>query len=230
MGAKTNLSALDGSGDFTGYLASPETASAKGIVVVQEIFGVNAGIRAMADDWAAKGFVALAPDLFWRIQPGIELDADDAEQMQQAFTLMQRFDRDKAIADIEAAIKTLRAHGCSKVGVVGFCLGGLLAYLAATRTDSDASVGFYGVGIDEKLGEAGAIGKPLLLHIATRDHFVGAEQQAAVHAGLDGNRHATLYDYDADHAFARYSGKARVPELAELAQRRTEAFFGEHLA
>lgn len=228
MGERIDIAALDGSGSFGGYFAGAGTASA-GIVVIQEIFGINAGIRAMADDWAAQGYAALAPDLFWRLQPGIELDADVPAEFQTALGLYQKLDVDKAVADIEAAIRALKAHGCARVGVVGYCLGGLLAYLAATRTDSAASVGYYGVGIDGKLGEAHAIAQPLLLHIATQDGFVPPMAQVAVKLGLSENAHVTIHEYAADHAFARHSGSARVPELAEQADARTAAFFAEHL-
>jgi len=232
MATRIDLAALDGSGNFGGYLTTPgETgaAAAAGIVVIQEIFGVNAGIRAIADGWATQGYTALAPDLFWRLQPDVELDADVPAEAAQAFALYHRFDIDKAVADIEVAIKALRAHGCSTIGVVGYCLGGLLAYLSATRTDSDASVSYYGGGIDARLNEAAAIGKPLLMHLAGRDHFVTDAARAAIGAGLTPNRHVTLYTYDADHAFARYSGSARVPAMAEQADARTQSFFSEHL-
>lgn len=233
MATRIDLTALDGSGSFTGYLAAPvadnSLAGHAGIVVIQEIFGVNAGIRAIADGWAAQGYTALAPDLFWRLQPGVELDADVPAQAEQAFALYKRFELEKAVADIEVAIKTLRAHGCTKVGVVGYCLGGLLAYLSATRTDSDASVSYYGVGIDGRLGEAAAIGKPLLMQIAGRDHFVSEATRAEIVTALTPNRHVTLHTYDADHAFARHRGSARVPALAEKADARTQAFFAEHL-
>lgn len=230
MGTTIKLEARDGSGVFTAYNAGPETTATSGIVVVQEIFGINHGIRAMVDGWAAQGFAAIAPDLFWRLEPGIELDADKPEEFKQALDLMGRFDADAAILDIESAIKALRAQGCTKVGVVGYCLGGFLAYLSATRTDSDATVGYYGVNIDAKLGEAAAIGKPLMLHIATRDGFVPPDKAAKVREGLADNRHVTIHDYDADHAFARNEGSARVPALAEQADARTLAFFREHLA
>ena len=231
MAATIHIAARDGHGDFTGYFATPaDGAHIAGIVVVQEIFGINADVRALADGWAAQGYAALAPDLFWRLEPGVELDAEIPEQRDKAFGLYGRFDVDAAVADIEASITALRAHGCTRVGVVGQCLGGLLAYLAATRTDSDASVGYYGIGIDARLGEASAIARPLLLHIATRDGFVTPEAQATVHAGLADNARVTLFDYDADHAFARASGSARVPALALQADERTAAFFREHLA
>ncbi len=233
MATQIDLTALDGAGSFTGYLATPgadaSSATQAGIVVIQEIFGVNAGIRAVADSWAAQGYTALAPDLFWRLQPGVELDADVPAEAERAFALYKQFNVDNAVADIEAAIKALRAHGCSTVGVVGYCLGGLLAYLSATRTDSDASVSYYGAGIDARLGEAAAIGKPLLMHIAGRDHFVTEAARAAITAGLTPNRHVTLHTYDADHAFARHSGSARAPLPAAQADARTQAFFAEHL-
>jgi carboxymethylenebutenolidase len=184
----------------------------------------------MVDSWGAKGYHCIAPDLFWRTQRGVELDADVPEQMQQGFGFYQSFDVDKGVADIEAAIRALRQAGCAKVGVVGYCLGGFLAYLCATRTDSDATVGYYGVGIDGKLSEAHAIARPLMLHIATRDGFVPPEAQAKVHAELDNHWRATLHDYDADHAFARASGSSRVEALAQQADDRTVAFFARHLA
>ena len=115
--------------------------------------------------------------------------------------------------------------GCAKVGVVGYCLGGRLAFLCATRTDSDATVGYYGVGLDNLLGERQNISKPLLLHIATRDKFSPPEAQAKVRAALKDNPLVTIYEYDADHAFARGSGSARVPALAQQADARTQSVF-----
>ncbi|WP_419816292.1 dienelactone hydrolase family protein [Glacieibacterium sp.] len=227
--ATIRIPARDGSGTFSGYLAETAGADA-GIVVVQEILGVNPGIRAMVHDWAGLGYTAVAPDLFWRLQPDVNLDADDPEQFKQALELMYRFSLDQGVADIEAAIQALRAKGCRKVGVVGFCFGGLLAYLAATRTDSDATVSYYGVNIDKFLHEQHAIGKPLLLQVALRDHFVTAEARQTIDDGLAGNSHVTIHGYDADHAFARAVGNSRVPELAEQADARTQAFFKEHLA
>ncbi len=232
MGERFEVQARDGSGSFGGYLAKPASGKGPGIVVVQEIFGVNAGIRSMCDDWAAQGYVAYAPDLFWRIEPGIDITDKSEAEWQKAFDLYNKFDVDKGIEDIEASIRALRAlPECSgKVGVVGFCLGGLLAYLSATRTDSDATVGYYGVGIQDKLGESHAIAKPLMLHIATQDKFVPPEAQAKIHETLGANRHVTLHDYDADHAFARVDGTSRVEECAQAANARTAEFFRQHLA
>ncbi len=228
MAETLEIAALDGVGTFNAYCAGPTDARA-GIIVIQEIFGINPGIRSRVDGWAATGLRAAAPDLFWRQQPGIELDPDVPDEMQQAFGLYQGFDVDKGVADLEASIRALRRAGCERVGVVGYCLGGFLAYLCATRTDSDASVGYYGVGIDGKLGEAHAIARPLLLHVASQDHFVPPEAQAKVHAELDSHPRVTLHDYPADHAFARAVGSSRVEALASQADARTAAFFKEHL-
>lgn len=226
------IAARDGSGEFQAYVAEPEGTPRAAIVVIQEIFGVNPGIRRKCDDWAAKGYLALAPDLFWRIEPGVQLDPDVPSEFQTALGLMGKFDQTLGVADIEATIQAARAQmGGGKVGVVGYCLGGRLAFMAAARTDSDASVGYYGVGIDGLLGEAHAIAKPVLLHIAGADHFVLPDAQAAMHAGLDAHPKVTLFDYPGeDHGFATESGKRRSEAAAQLADSRTEAFFAEHLA
>src|ERR1043166_283442 len=192
-------------GQFGGYLASPSTGSGAGIVVIQEIFGVNKVMRDVADSFAARGYFALAPDLFWRLEPGVQLtDKSDAE-WKRAFALMQKFDPDKGVSDIQATIRHLRGlDGASgKVGAVGYCLGGLLAYLTAARTDADASVGYYGVNIHDKLGGAATIRKPLMLHIAEQDEYVPPPAQKQVKDGLKGNSLVTIHSYPAmNHAFA----------------------------
>lgn len=226
------IDALDESGSFSAYVARPEGTPRAAILVIQEIFGVNEGIRQKCEDFAREGYLALAPDLFWRLKPGIELDADVPEQFQQALELFGKFDQDKGVADIESTIQVARAElGGGKVGAVGFCLGGRLAYMAAARTDIDASVGYYAVGIDGLLGEKHAIAKPLLLHIPTADHFVLPEVQAKMHEGLDDHPKVTLYDYPGeDHGFAAELGKRRSEEAAQLADKRTADFFAAHLA
>lgn len=218
----------DGSDTFGAYAAGDPGDPA--IVVVQEIFGINRGIRAKCDALAADGYRAIAPDLFWRLERGVELDPDVPAEFDKAMGYLGRFDRDAAVADIEATIRFARAAGAARVGVVGYCLGGHLAYLAATRTDSDASVGYYGVMIDEKLGEAHAIARPLMLHFAEQDHFVPAEKRAAIHAALDPLPKVTLHDYPGvDHGFATQFGQRRDEAMARLADERTSAFFARHL-
>ncbi len=227
------IDASDGSGSFSAYVAEPDGTPRAAIVVIQEIFGVNPGIRKKCDDWAAKGYLAFAPDLFWRLQPELELDPDIPEQFQQALGWMNRFDQTKGIEDIESTIKAARAKlgGKGKVGAVGYCLGGRLAFMTATRTDSDATVGYYGVGIDNLLGEKHAIANPVLLHIAGADHFVTADVRARMHEGLDDHPKVTLFDYPGeDHGFAAEMGKRRSEAAAQLADERTAAFFAEHLS
>jgi carboxymethylenebutenolidase len=220
-------------GAFAGYLATPSSGKGPGVVVIQEIFGVNQVMRDIADDLASHGYFALAPDLFWRLEPGVQLtDKTDAE-WKRAFDLMGRFDVDSGVKDIQTTIDTLRARpGCSgKVGAVGYCLGGQLAYLAATRTNADASVGYYGVSIQDKLAEASNIKKPLILHIAAKDQFTPPEAQAKIQEGLGKNKLVTLHVYpEMDHAFARVGGAHYDKACADLANGRTSTFFRQHLA
>lgn len=232
MTATKTIAATSGEGQFNAYYADPEGKPSAAIIVIQEIFGVNAGIRRKCDTLAEAGYLAVAPDLFHKIAPGIELDPDVPNEMQQALDLMGQFDQDGGIRDIEATIKAIREeHGADfKVGVVGYCLGGRLAFMTAARTDVDASVGYYGVGIDGLLGEKNAIAKPVLLHIPEEDHFVDKDAQQRMHEGLDDHPKVTLYDYPGeDHGFATEFGQRRSDESAKLADERTMAFFAEHL-
>ena len=220
-------------GRFPSYCAEPDGTPKAAIIVIQEIFGVNEGIRRKCHHWASLGYLALAPDLFWRLQPDVQLDPDVPEQFQQALGLMGRFDQDTGIRDIEAAIRTARTRlgAGGKVGCVGYCLGGRLAFMMSARTDVDASVGYYGVGIDNLLREKHAVAHPLMLHIPTKDHFVGPAVQRAMHEGLDDHPRVTLHDYEGlDHGFAAELGLRRDDQAARLADSRTEAFFAEHLA
>jgi carboxymethylenebutenolidase len=220
-------------GTMGGYLASPSAGRGPGIVVIQEIFGVNGFVRAVADGFAARGFFALAPDLFWRIEPNIQLtDKTDAE-WKRAFDLMGKFNIDNGVRDIQSAITQLREQpGCAgKVGTVGYCLGGLLAYLSAARTDSDASVGYYGVNVEKMTGEAKNIRHPLLLHIAAADEYVPPAAQKQIVEGLAGHPRATTYVYpNMNHAFARTGGAHYDQANAELANGRTSTFFRQHLS
>jgi len=228
-----DIATLDGSESFKAYLAEPDGDAKGAIIVIQEIFGVNEGIRRKCDHWASLGYVAIAPDLFWRLEPGVELDPDIPDQFQKALGLMQRFDQDQGVADIEASIREARRRlpDGGKVGAVGYCLGGRLAFMTSARTDVDASVGYYGVGLDNLLHEKNAIARPLLLHIAAEDHFVPKAQQEAIHDGLDDHPRVTIHDYPGeDHGFAAEMGKRRSEESARLADSRTEAFFAEHLS
>ena len=220
-------------GEFSGYLASPGAGRGPGLIVIQEIFGVNQVMRDIADGMASRGYFALVPDLFWRLEPKVQLtDKTDAD-WKKALDLMNRFDVNKGIEDIQASIDQLRAlPGCTgKVGALGYCLGGQLAYLTAARTNVDASVGYYGVNIQNRLDEAGKIAHPLMLHIAEADEYVPPPAQAKIEASLQNNSHVTLYRYPLmNHAFARVGGAHYDKAMADHANIRSATFFRQHLS
>lgn len=232
MSEQVQIPALNDEGSIPAYLARPAGTPNAAIIVIPEIFGVNPGIRQKCDKWAELGYLAVAPDIFWRFAPGVELNPDVEAELQQAFGYFQQYDPTNGVYDIEATIKWLRAaQGTQKVGCAGYCLGGRLAYMAAARTDIDASVGYYGVMIDQMLNEAHAIARPLMLHIPTADHFVDAAAQAAIHAELDNHPKVTLHDYEGlDHGFAAEMGNRRNEAGAQLADGRTVAFLKQNLA
>jgi carboxymethylenebutenolidase len=235
MGEYVKIDALGEDALFPVYVAAPSGSARAAIIIIPEIFGVNAGIRQKCDHLAAAGYLAIAPDIFWRFAPGVELNPDVEAELQEAFGYFGQYDVNDGVRDIEAVIHAIR-RGLSgqspieKVGCVGYCLGGRLAYMAATRTDISASVGYYGVMIDQMLQECHAIANPLMLHIPTADHLVGPEAQAAIHAALGDHPKVTLYDYAGlDHGFAAEMGNRRNAQGAELADGRTAAFFAAHL-
>ena len=220
-------------GRFSACLAEPAgQGKAPGMLVIQEIFGVNPNVRAICDDYAKNGYIALAPDLFWRQEPGVQLDSSTKEGWDRAFQFYQGFSETKGVEDLIAALAWLGKHPRlnGKIGAVGYCLGGKLAYLMATRSDADAVVGYYGVGIEGSLGEASAITKPLMLHIAEKDGFCPPEAQQKVRNGLAPITHVTVHSYPGvDHAFARKGGDHYDAAAANLADGRTAQFFSENL-
>tara|TARA_R110002126_G_scaffold53121_5_gene143969 strand:- start:1016 stop:1714 length:699 start_codon:yes stop_codon:yes gene_type:complete len=219
-------------GNFSAYLALPASGSGPGVLVLQEIFGVNASMRAITDWLAGEGFTALCPDLFWRIEPGIQITDKTEAELNRAFELFGLFNQDTGLQDIRTSLSALRAlDACSgKAGAIGYCLGGLLAYRTACHTDSDASVGYYGVSIEDRLAEAAGISAPLMLHIAGDDQFVPAAAQARLHEGLGSNPLVTLHDYPGkEHAFARPDGLHYAADSANLANQRTLDFLHRHL-
>jgi carboxymethylenebutenolidase len=215
-------------GAFGAYLAVPAATPAPGIVVAQEIFGVNQVMRDICDWLAGEGYLACCPDIFWRIEPGIQLTDKTEAEWARAFELFGLFDVDKGIEDLAAALAHLRGRDeCSgQAGSVGYCLGGKLAFLMATRTDADCSVSYYGVGLDELLGEAGNISRPLLMHVASKDQFVPPEAQEKIKAGLSGHPQVSLQVYEGqDHAFARVGGEHYDAGAANLANGRSLDLF-----
>ena len=231
MGETTTIKTDDG--QFAAYVARPSNPKAPAIVVIQEIFGVNAVMRGVCDELAAAGFLAVCPDLFWRIEPGIDITDQSEAEWKRAFELYNAFDVEAGVKDIAATIDHVRAQPQvnGKVGAVGFCLGGLLAYLTATRTDADASVAYYGVGIEKHLVESEKQAHPLLMHIAEEDQFVPKEAQALILAQLKNHPQVEIFTYPGrDHAFARQGGEHYDAADAKLASGRTLAFFQQHLA
>ena len=231
--SKLNATINGKDGSFGGYLASPGSGKGPGIVVIQEIFGVNQGLRDIADGLASRGFFALVPDLFWRIKPSIELSDKVEADRAVAFDCLGKFDLVKGVADIQSALDHLRGlpGATGKAGVLGYCLGGQLAYLAAARTNSQASVGYYGIRIEDQLDEAKTIKQPLVLHIAEADDFVPPPAQAKIEQALGGNPLVTLYKYPLmGHAFARVGGMHYDKANADLANVRSQTFFRQHLS
>jgi len=228
----TNITIAGADGKFGAYLAQPTSNKGPGVVVIQEIFGVNAVMRSVCDGLAEQGYFALAPDLFWRIEPNIQLTDQSEAEWKRAFELYQKFNVDAGVKDIQTSITHLRGvpGAGPKVGAVGYCLGGLLAYLTAARTNVDAAVGYYGVGIETHLAEKDKIKKPLLLHIAAKDQFVTPAAQTQIVDALKDHLQATTHVYpNVDHAFARIGGQHYDKAAAELANARTAEFFRTNL-
>lgn len=220
-------------GAFNAYVARPDASPAPVVVVLQEIFGVNADIRATCDELAQHGFLALAPDLFWRDAPGLDLNAWSEAEWARGLALYQAYDVDRGVRDIAATIAAARtAKGsCGRIGVMGFCLGGLMAFLTAVRTPVDAAVSYYGGGIDQHLDEAAAMRTPLLLHLAEADEFIPTTAQAAIRGALAARPTIEICSYPGcAHAFARHTGAHYAPAAAALANERTRSFLERHLA
>jgi carboxymethylenebutenolidase len=207
------IEATDGSGSFATYHAPAKGAhagtSAGVVVLIQEIFGVSASLRAIADSVSELGYHVLAPDLFWRQEPGVDLSDKSQAEWNKAFALMNGFDQDKGVEDLKATLAVARSlpGGNGRVATMGYCLGGRLAFMMATRADADLNISYYGVALDGLIPELGNISKPLVLHIADQDEFFPAEGRTKLLAATAGNKliHAHVYP-GANHAFARAGG------------------------
>lgn len=232
MPAKTLDIAAADRGAFTGYMSVPESGGGPGLILGQEIFGVNAWLRETTDRFAGMGFTALAPDLFWRMSPGTDLTPNNEADWPKALALNEKFDLDQGIEDIGASIKALAATPeCQgKIGFVGFCLGGLLAYLTAARQDVAAAVGFYGVAIETKLDEADNISCPLMLHFGSEDQYSTPEIIEQVTAALKSQSDVEIYAYEgANHGFFNEGRPAYHEAASKTSLARTLRLFGETL-
>jgi carboxymethylenebutenolidase len=231
MSEQLQVSVPDGS--FACYVARPAGPGPYPVIVVlQEIFGVNAGIRSIATGYAAKGYIAVCPDLFWRSEPGLSMSEDDEGAMDKGFKLYNAYDFEQGVDDIAATVAACRTlPGASgKVGVTGYCLGGLLTFLTAARIDADAFVAYYGGGTERFIDRAPKISAPLLYHLAGADEYIGPEAQAAIRAALT-QKNVEVHVYPGcNHAFARPGGNHYDAAAATLANERTDAFLRKHLS
>ncbi|HIL94943.1 MAG TPA: dienelactone hydrolase family protein [Pseudomonadales bacterium] len=199
-----DINAADGSGSFKAYLATPASGSGPGMVLLQEIFGINQYMRDMADYFAEEGYVVAVPDLFWRIEPGVDLSYNE-EDFGKGFGYFENLNVDLAISDAADTLKAVRAldQQVGKVGALGYCLGGKLAYLTAARTDVDCAVSYYGVGIEGSLDEASDINCPMVFHFAEEDQFAPPAAVEQISNCFADRQDVAIYNYPGvNHAFA----------------------------
>ena len=226
MSETLNITRPDGA--VPAYVARPAVAPAPAVVVIQEIFDVNADAPEVCDTLAAQGYLAICPDLFWRMDLGVDRSDLSEAEWKRGLSLYHDFDVEAAVSDIAATMAVARTlSGASgKVGAVGYCRGRLMAFLAAASRGADAAVAYYGGGADNDVGSTGKIPPPLLMHLAEDDEFIPAEAQRAILAALKGHPQIEIHTYPGCcHAFARSGGKHYDAAAAEKANARTVAFF-----
>jgi carboxymethylenebutenolidase len=219
-------------GAFSAYIARPKTLPAPAVVVLHEVFGVNADIRKTCDELAERGFIAVAPDLFWRQEPGVDLSVTSEPDWQHGLRLYQAYDRDAGAKDVKDTANVVsKLPECSgKVGVMGFCLGGLMTFLTAVRYGVDAAVVYHGGDTEKYLGEVNGLNAPLLMHLAEEDEFISKSAQAEVKKALATKTNATVYSYPGqNHAFSRHNGAHYNAAAAALAKGRTIDFLNQQL-
>jgi carboxymethylenebutenolidase len=219
-------------GTFRAYISQPASLPAPAVVVLQELFGVNADIRATCDELAAQGFIAIAPDLFWRQEPGVDLDVTSEAAWQHGLRLYTAFDRDAGVKDVMETVRSAveLPESTGRVALLGYCLGGLMVFLTAARYEVDAAVAYHGGDTEKYLGEVDGLEAPMLMHLAEEDEFISKAAQAEIKAALAGKANATVYSYPGQHhAFARHNGAHYNAAAAALANRRTSEFLNQQL-
>jgi carboxymethylenebutenolidase len=227
----TKIKSHDGK-EFGAYLARANKPRAGSIVVIQEIFGVNVGLRQMADDWATKGFHAIVPDIFWRMKPGVEISDKTEAEWKEAFGYYQQFDRALGLKDLISTLNYARGmEGASgKAGSTGYCLGGFMAFQMAAHSDADCNVSYYGGGIDGEMGKVDQVKKPLLIHLAGADEYINEAAQQKILGAVKGKSNIEAHVYPGvQHAFARVNGVHFDAAAAKAANQRTHDFFTKHL-
>ena len=214
-------------GGFGAYIARPKALPALAVVVLHEVFGVNADIRKTCDELGEQGFVAVAPDLFWRQEPGVDLSVTSEPDWQHGLRLYQGYDRDTGVRDIKDALDAVAKlpDSTGKIAVQGYCFGALMTFLTAVRCRVDAAVAYHGADTEKYLGEVDNLRAPLLMHLGEEDEFISKGAQAQIKKALAGNPNATVYTYpDQRHAFARHNGAHYNAAAAALANGRTSEF------
>ena len=219
-------------GTFRAYISRPAKLPAPAVVVLQELFGVNAVIRATCNELSAEGFIAIAPDLFWRQEPGVDLDVRSEAAWQRGLQLYAAYNRDAGAIDIMETVRTaleLR-ESTGKVALHGYCLGALMAFITAARYEVDAAVAYHGSDTEKYLGEIGGLQAPLLMHLGEEDEFISKEAQAEIKSALARKPNAKVYCYPGQrHAFSRHNGAHYNAPAAALANQRTSQFLNKYL-
>jgi carboxymethylenebutenolidase len=231
MKDQITISGRDGA--FRAYIARPDELPAPAVVVLQELFGVNADIRKHCDELAEQGYIAVAPDLFWRQEPGVDLSVTSEADWQHGLRLYQAYDRDAGVRDVEDTVDTVakKMTECTgKIAVLGYCLGALMTFLTAVRYRVDAAVAYHGGDTEKYLGEVDGLHASLLMHLAEEDEFMSKPAQAAIKAALAAKPNAVVYSYPGQcHAFSRHNGAHYNAKAAALANVRTSEFLNQQL-
>jgi carboxymethylenebutenolidase len=230
---KDHITVKGQGGTFAAYVAKPKISPAPAVLVLQELFGVNADIRKHCDELADQGYLAVAPDLFWRQEPGVDLNVTSEADWQHGLRLYQAYDRDAGVKDVKDTIDAVRGLSeCNgKVAMLGYCLGALMVFMTAVRNDGiDAAVWYHGADTEKYLGEVDGLHAPILMHLAEEDEFISKAAQAEIKAALAKKPNATVYGYPGQsHAFSRHNGKHYNAAAAHLANGRTSEFLRHEL-
>lgn len=223
MASETIEVATGNGSTLTAYLSTPGSDPMPGLIICSEAFGVNSHMRSIADRFAQRSYAVVVPDLFWRIEPRIELPYNEAG-LKRASEIADTFDKEKGVEDLAAIVTALRRRReCNgKVGILGFCIGGAAAYLAAARLSLDAMVSYYGKGIEDYLSDAASLTCPSILHYAGADRFIPPTVVARVRTALAPLKNIQIFEYPGvDHGFNSEDRRAYNPEVAKLAMERT---------
>jgi carboxymethylenebutenolidase len=231
-GMNNRISINGRNGAFGAYIARPETVPAAAVVVLHEVFGVNDDIREKCGQLAAHGFIAVAPELYWRQEKGVDLNVRSEPDWEHGLRLNQAYDRDAGAMDIKDTAETVaNLPECTgKVAVLGYCIGGLMTFLTAVRYGVDAAVAYHGGDTDKYLDEVDGLHAPLLMHLGEQDEFIPRSAQDQIKAALASKQNVTIYSYPGQwHAFTRINGAHYNAAAAALANGRTNDFLNKQL-